>query len=72
MLVAMPVRFGLPRVPSERMACTRCGADVWVSKSGTAWAGAIACVVCAMAIVKPTDVIGSAPWVLSDLEELET
>ena len=70
-LVAMPERFGLPAVPSDRRRCERCLASVWISKRGEAWAGGIICVVCAMAVVRPTDVVGTAPWVAEDLEELE-
>jgi hypothetical protein len=70
-LIASPERFGPPVVPSDRRRCERCLARVWVSKRGEAWAGRIMCVVCAMAMIRPSDVIGSAPWVSEDLEELE-
>jgi hypothetical protein len=71
-LVAMPERFGLPHVPSEKRSCRRCYAGVWISKRGASWQGPILCVVCAMAVIRPTDVIGSAPWASADLEELDT
>lgn len=70
-LVAMPERFGLPRVPSHRAHCSRCEGSVWVSnRADPALIDAILCVVCAMAVVKPTDLIDAAPWVVVDLEEL--
>jgi hypothetical protein len=73
-LVAMPERFGLPAVPSDRRTCGRCQASVWVSKRATAEAApaidGILCVVCAMAVVKPGDMLEAAPWVVDDLAEL--
>lgn len=69
-LVAMPERFGLPRIPSDRVVCVRCGASVWISKRAMLRpADTVVCVVCAMAIVKPGDQIEAAPWVVDDLAE---
>jgi hypothetical protein len=75
-LVAVPERFGLPAVPSDRRACGRCGSSVWVSRrarsEGAPAIDGILCVVCAMAVVKPGDTIEPAPWVVADLAaELE-
>ena len=69
LLVAQPVRFGLPHVASDRRRCGRCLADVWVSKRGAPYTGGIVCVVCAMAIVRPSDLITPAPWALEDMDD---
>ena len=71
LLVAMPVRFGLPAVASDRRRCGRCFADVWVSKRATPFGGRVVCVVCAMALVKPGDMVTPAAWVLADLADIE-
>jgi hypothetical protein len=72
-LVAMPERFGLPGVPSDRRECDRCGAGVWVSRRARSEAApsidGIICVVCAMAVVKPGDTLEPAPWVAADLAD---
>ena len=68
-LIAMPERFGLPRVPSDKRRCHRCGASVWVSKRAADWTGAVLCVVCGMAVVRVDDIVSAAPWVLADLED---
>lgn len=67
-LVAVPERFGLPAIPSDRGTCGRCGASVWVSRRATRVDG-ILCVVCAMAVVKPGDLLEPAPWVVDDLAD---
>jgi hypothetical protein len=69
-LVAMPERYGLPAVPSERRRCARCLGAVWVSVRGTSWSGVIVCLTCAMALLHPSDTIQPAPWILEDLAEL--
>jgi len=71
-VVATPTRFGLPHVPSDRRRCDRCRADVWLSQRARGWLGGVLCVVCAMAVVKPTDTIAPAPWALEELELGET
>lgn len=71
-LVAVPERFGLPSVPSSRQACTRCSAFVWVSRRADLEderIDGILCIVCAMAVVKPGDMIEAAPWVVDDLAD---
>lgn len=78
-LVAMPARFGLPYVPSDKRRCERCYGDVWVSKTAqldeyrehAAAITKIVCTVCAMALVKVGDEITRAPWANRDLLELE-
>lgn len=69
-LVAIPQRYGLPAVPSDPDTCGRCGGAVWVSKrADRATIDGILCVVCAMAVVKPGDLVDAAPWVVADLAE---
>jgi hypothetical protein len=65
-VVTMPTRYGPARVPSHRVSCTRCHQSTWLSNRAPMDARPL-CVVCAMAIVKPDDVITVAPWVADDL-----
>jgi hypothetical protein len=71
-VITQPQRFGLPRVPSTSVRCVRCEAECWLDvRAELGERDTIVCVVCAMAIVKPGDTIGAAPWALGRLEELE-
>jgi hypothetical protein len=79
-VVVQPERYGLPRVPSIRVTCDRCGAGCWLSKRaelGAAGDGTggraidgLLCVVCAMAVIKPTDTIEPGAWVVADLADV--
>lgn len=70
-IVVAPERYGLPRVPSRKIRCSRCDASCWISLRAELGPEDVAvCVVCAMAVVKPTDLIQAAPWVVADLVEL--
>ena len=70
--MTMPERFGLPRVPSRKVPCVRCGASTWLSMRAELGPEDVAlCVVCAMAVVKPGDSIEPAPWVLADLADIK-
>jgi len=70
LLVAQLVYLGLPVVPSDKRRCSRCMAEVWVSKRGDAFVGRIVCIVCAMSLMRPGDTVTPAAWVLEDLELL--
>ena len=71
-VVLAPERYGLPLVPSDRVACGRCGASCWLSKRARARLPAdtrMACIVCGMAIVKPGDTIEPGDWIAEDLAD---
>ena len=67
-VVVMPTHYGAPRVPSTRVECQRCKQACWLSKRATPDPVTV-CVVCAMAVVRPGDVITVAPWVAADLAD---
>ena len=69
-IVCMPTRYGSPHVPSRHASCDRCHQAVWLSnRAPAALAARVICVVCAMAVVEPGDMIRPAPWVADDLDE---
>jgi hypothetical protein len=69
-IVTVPERYGLPAVPSHRVACSRCTGATWLSNRAVLGPeDVILCVICAMAVVKPGDTIEPAPWVVVDLAE---
>lgn len=69
-VVVMPERFGLPAIPSRRVPCVRCGASAWLSlRAELTTEDVTLCVICAMAVIKPGDIIDPGPWVLDDLAE---
>ena len=70
-VVVMPERYGLPRVPSHRIRCQRCDASCWISnRAELEPVDGVICVVCAMSVVKPGDIIEGAPWVVDDLADI--
>lgn len=66
-IVVMPAKYGLPSVPSHRVVCGRCGEPSWLSNRAPIDDSRLICVVCAMAVVEPGDMIEPAPWVGADL-----
>ena len=63
----MPTRYGPASVPSHRVTCDKCGQPAWLSNRAPVDDSALLCVVCAMAVVGPGDILTAAPWVDDDL-----
>jgi hypothetical protein len=66
-IIVSPTRYGAPIVPSHRVVCGRCGQPCWLSNRAAIDDSALLCVVCAMAVVAPGDILTPAPWVDDDL-----
>jgi hypothetical protein len=67
-IVVAPTRYGTSKVPSIGVTCERCGQPCWLSqRARLELTDVIVCVVCAMAVIKPDDVVERAPWVSRDL-----